>query len=187
MNAHQNDVNGDDLRALALQLAVFTDQLEQRGAEVIQQAHQAAQHLARTATTAANTAERISAAALEQFRQVAAGAVADGLRVPIDEAEHTMQCGIRNIHVATNELDARVRLVGKLLTVNAWKAFVASALASAAVIAVAVYLSMSAHRDLARSEWTGLINAAIANGKLAPCQDGGLCARDGKKWVRIDQ
>ena len=81
----------------------------------------------------------------------------------------------------------RVRNVGKALATSAWKAFVASALASVAVIGVAIYMGISTHRDIARAEWVGLINAAIANGKLAPCHDGGLCARAGKKWVRIDQ
>ena len=55
------------------------------------------------------------------------------------------------------------------------------------VIGVAVYMGMHTRQDIARAEWTGLINAAIANGKLTQCSDGGLCARAGRKWVRIDQ
>jgi hypothetical protein len=43
------------------------------------------------------------------------------------------------------------------------------------------------HQDLIRAEWTGQINAAITNGKLARCGDGGLCARTGNTWVRLDQ
>lgn len=187
MNADKNELHPDDLRALALQLAAFTGQLEQRGAEVIQQAHEAAQHLARTATSAAAASERITAAAIEQFRQASADAVADGMRRPMEQAGRTMQSGTRNIQAATDALDANVRAVGKALKASAWKAFIASALASAVVIAAAVYMSIGARRDIARAAWIESINAAIANGRLAPCHDGGLCVRTGRKWVRIDQ
>lgn len=187
MDAEQNDLQPEDIRALALQMAAFTQLLEQRSEQVMQQTHEAAQHLGQTATGAAASSERMTAAAIDRFQQAAAGAVADGLRRPMEEAGRTMQSGTQNIRAATAELEARVRSVGKALTANAWKAFVASVLASAAVIAVAVYMGVTTHREMARAEWARLINASIANGKLAPCHDGGLCARMGKKWVRIDQ
>ncbi len=64
----------------------------------------------------------------------------------------------------------------------------ASAVASLAVVAVAVHVGVQAHRANVRAEWIGQINAAIANGKLARCADGdGVCARAGSKWVRLDQ
>lgn len=187
MNPDQNDLQSEDLRALALQLAAFTELLEQRGNHVVEQTHEAAQHLSQTAKSAAASSERMTAGAIEQFRQAAASAVADGMRRPMEEAGRTMQNGTQNIQAATSELEVRVLAVGKALTASAWKAFVASALASVAVIGVAVYMGIRTHQDIARSEWTGLINAAIVNGELAPCGNGGLCARAGKKWVRIDQ
>jgi hypothetical protein len=64
---------------------------------------------------------------------------------------------------------------------------VASAVASLVVIGVAVYMGLRTHQDLIRAEWTGQINAAITNGKLSRCQDGGLCARADGKWVRLDR
>uniref|UniRef100_UPI00066FE7DC hypothetical protein n=1 Tax=Frateuria defendens TaxID=2219559 RepID=UPI00066FE7DC len=71
---------------------------------------------------------------------------------------------------------------------HAWKAFIASAIGSLAVIGVAVYMSFSAHREIARADWVSRINAAIASGKLAPCPEGGLCARvDNRKWARLDK
>jgi hypothetical protein len=48
-------------------------------------------------------------------------------------------------------------------------------------------MGLRTHQDLIRAEWTGQINAAITNGKLARCGDGGLCARTGNTWVRLDQ
>jgi hypothetical protein len=187
LNPEQNDLQPDDLRALALQLAAFTELLEQRGNHAVQQTHEAAQHISQTAKSAATSSERITAGAIEQFRQAAAGAVSDGMRRPMEEAGRTMQNSTQNIQKATNELEVRVRAVGKALTAHAWKTFVASALASVAVIGMAVYMGIRTHQDIARAEWVGLINAAIANGKLAQCIDGGLCARMDKKWVRIDQ
>ncbi len=187
MNATQNELHPDDLRALALQLAAFTDLLEQRGQHAVQQTHEAAQQISQMAKAAVASSERITASALEQFRQTAASAVADGMRRPLEDAGRTMQQGTQNIHKATSELELRIRVIGKSLTAHAWKTFVASAFASLAVMGAAVYMGMRAHQDIARAEWAGLINSAIASGKLAPCSDGGLCARMDKKWVRIDR
>lgn len=187
MNSEQNRLQPDDLRALALHLAAFTELLEQRGNHVVQQTLEAAQHLGQTAKHAAASSERMTAGAIEQFRQAAAGAVAEGMRRPMEEAGRTMRSGTQDIQKATSELEVRVRAVGKTLTAHAWKTFVASALASLAVVGVAVYMGMRTHQDIARAEWIGLINTAIANDKLAQCPDGGLCARMGKKWVRIDK
>jgi len=45
-----------------------------------------------------------------------------------------------------------------------------------------------ARTELTKAAWAAQINAAIAAGNLAPCADGGICARvDGKRWVRLDQ
>lgn len=187
LNTEQDELQPEDIRALALQMAAFTQLLEQRGEQVVQQTQEAAQHLGQTAKAAAGSSERMTAAAIEQFRQAAAGAVADGMRWPMEEAGRTMQTGTQNIHAATAELEIRVRNVGKTLATSAWKTFVASAVASVAMLGVAVYMGINTHRDIARAEWLGLINAAIANGNLAPCHEGGLCARAGRKWVRIDQ
>jgi roadblock/LC7 domain-containing protein len=72
-------------------------------------------------------------------------------------------------------------------TANAWKAFLASALASLVLMGVAVDMGVQTHRDMERSEWISEINAAIANGTLAACQNGGICAYVDKKWVRLDR
>lgn len=187
MNSEQNALQPDDIRALALQLAAFTAALEQRGDQVVQQTRDAALHINEMAASAAATSERLTIGALDQFRQAAAAAVADGMRLPLEDAGRTMQHGTHAIESATHELAVRVRTVGRALTALAWKSFVASAMASLAVIGVALYIGWRTHQDLARAEWVGMINAAIANGKLAPCAGEGLCVRSGSKWVRIDR
>jgi hypothetical protein len=74
----------------------------------------------------------------------------------------------------------------KVHAANAWKAFVASATASIVVIAAATCIGIRTHQDVVRSEWVGLINAAIASGNLAPCVEGGdLCAKVKDRWMRL--
>ncbi|CAM5260427.1 hypothetical protein [Rhodanobacter lindaniclasticus] len=187
LNPTRDDSHADDIRALALQLAAFTAALEQRGDQVVQQTRDAARHINEMAASAVATSERLTASALDQFRQAAAAVVTDGMRHPLEDAGRTMQVGTHAIESATGELAARVRTVGKTLTTLAWKTFVASAIASLAVIGVALYLGWRTQQDLARAEWVGMINAAIANGKLAPCAGEGLCVRSGNTWVRIDR
>lgn len=187
LNPTRDDPQADDIRALALQLAAFTAALEQRGDQVVQQTRDAARHINEMAANAVATSERLTASALDQFRRATAVVVADGMRHPLEDAGRTMQVGTHAIESATHELTARVRMAGRALTVLAWKTFVASAVASLAVIGVALYMGWRTHQDLARTEWVGMINAAIANGKLAPCADEGLCVRSGNTWVRIDR
>lgn len=187
MNAEHEELQSDDLRALALQLAAFTGVLEQRGQQIVQQTQEAALRLGQTAQSAAASSERLTTDALEQFRRVAAQTVSEGMHHPMKEAGQAMQDGTQRIQAATRELEARVHKLGKALSAHAWKTFMASALASLVVIGVAVYMGLRTHQDLIRAEWTDQINAAIANGKLARCRDGGLCARAGRTWVRLDQ
>ena len=99
----------------------------------------------------------------------------------------TMQDGTQQIRRAIHGLEERTRGLGQALSAHAWKTFVASAVASLAVIGVAVYMVVQAHRVNVRAEWIDQVNAAIADGKLARCAEGGVCARAGNKWVRLDQ
>jgi len=55
----------------------------------------------------------------------------------------------------------------------------------AGVIRMAPCMRLRTHQELAHAEWIGLLNTVIANGKLARCADGGLCARTGSKWARL--
>lgn len=188
MNPHiddPNQVQTDDLRALALQLAAFTGVLEQRGRQVVQEVHDAAQRLDHAGHGLAGTSERLATAAIEHIRHAAATAVATGLRQPLEDAGRTMQDGTQQIQRAIRELEERSRRLGKALSAHAWKTFMASAVASLAVIGVAITVGVQAHRESVRAEWIGQINTAIANGKLARCADGGLCAHAGGKWVRL--
>lgn len=177
----------DDIKVLAVKLAAFTDLLEQRGNEVVRQTGQAAQAIDQSARNAAAKSEQLTAQAVGEFKRAAADVVAQGLRQPLEEAGRVMQAGTHNIQSATAELERRMTAIQKVHVANAWKTFIASAVASVVVIGAAIYIGVRTHQDMTRSEWVSQINTAIANGKLAACADGGLCAHVGKQWVRLDE
>jgi ABC-type multidrug transport system fused ATPase/permease subunit len=172
---------------LILQLATLAQSLEQHGARAVQQSQQAAGALQRTAQEAAHTAQRLTAEALEQFRRTASSAATEGLRYPLEEASKTLNNGAARIESAMESLDAHMKAQRRMFAAYAWKTFIASALASLAVIGVGAYMTAQAHQDITRAGWIGAVNAAIANGKLVACPEGGLCAYSGKKLQRLDQ
>lgn len=175
-----------EIKALAVKLAAFTDLLEQRGDEAVRQTAQAAQSMEQSAQQASASVERLTSNAVAEFKRAAASMLAEGLRQPLEDAGQAMQAGTRNIQFATSTLERQMQTLQKVHTATAWKTFVASATASIVVIAAATYIGIRTHQDMVRSEWVGQINAAIANGKLAPCAEGsGLCAKVKNRWVQL--
>lgn len=181
------DETADQLRALAVQLSTFTDLLEQRTGQVMQQAMQSADTLVRTAHDAAGTSERVTTQAVAAFKVAASDAITHGVRAPLDEAGRTLRDSAQGMQQAVGDLERRLHASGKAYSAHAWKTFIASALASVMVIGVAVYMARNAQQEVSRAAWVGQINAAIANGRLAKCEGGGLCAHVGSRWVRLDQ
>jgi hypothetical protein len=177
----------DDLKALAIKLAALADMLERRGDAVVRQTAQAVQAIDHSAQSAAAVSERLTARAVEEFKRAVADVVAQGLHRPLEEAGHSLRTGTNHVLAAANELERQMQAIRKVHVANAWKTFVASAVASLAVAAAALYIGGRAHQDMTHSEWVGQINAAIANGNLAACADDGLCAHVGKQWVRLDK
>lgn len=176
----------DEIKALAVKLAAFTDLLEQRSDQAVRQTEQAAQSMVYSVQQASAAAARLTASAVAEFKRAAEGLLADGLRQPLEDAGRTMQAGARNLQSATSALERQMQALQKVHAANAWKAFVASATASIVVIAAATYIGIRTHQDMVRSEWVGVINAAVASGKLAPCAEGGgLCARVKDRWMRL--
>lgn len=177
----------DDIKALAVKLAAVADMLERRGDAVVRQTAQAAQAIDHSAQNAAATSEHLTARAVEEFKRAAADVITQGMRQSLEEAGRSMRASTSNILTATSELERHMQAIRKAHVANAWKTFVASAVASLAVVATALYIGGRTHQDMTRSEWVGQINAAIANGNLAACADDGLCAHVGKQWVRLDK
>jgi hypothetical protein len=175
------------IEQLAVELAAFTQTLEQRAAAAGQRLEQASENLRCTAGDVAASAQRMTGSAVAEFKHTASDVLADGMRPALEQADAELRERLQEIAGATRQLEQRVRTLNALHTANAWKAFVASAVASLAVIVMAVYTGIHAHQEVQRSQWVGAINAAVADGKLTACEEGGICARVGRKWVRLDR
>lgn len=180
-------MDGHEVEQLAVELAAFTQVLEQRAASAGQRLDQAVGQLRDTAQDVATSSQRTADSAVAEFKRTANDVLADGMRPALEQADAALRARMQEIAGATRQLEQRVRTLNGLHTANAWRAFVASAVASLAVIAVAIYVGIHAHQEVQRSQWVGAINAAVAGGKLAACEDGGICAHVGDKWVRLDR
>ncbi|HEX7816621.1 hypothetical protein [Dyella sp.] len=178
----------DDIKAMAVKLAMLVDSFETRGDAVVQQNLQAAHTITRSAEDAAHVARQMTHQAVEEFREIASETLGKSLREPLSHADNTLQASMQGIRDAVHDLERRVQSTAWSHSVMAWKVFIACTLASAAVVGAAIYFGMQARTQTIRADWATQINAAIADGNLAPCAGGGICARvDAKHWVRLDQ
>lgn len=177
----------DDIKAMAVKLSMLVDSFETRGDKVVRENAQAAETIRMAAQSVSQVAQQTSSRAVEEFRQAASTTLSQGLREPMAQAEKQLAATMLDVRNAAADLQRRISEASRMHTATAWKAFLACAIGSLAVIGGAVYATMQARTELANAKWAGQINAAIASGNLAPCGDG-ICARvDGKRWVRLDQ
>ena len=174
-----------EVKALALQLSHAVDGLEKRIGHASRQSLQATQALDLQAKQSLDTMHKLVQQGVEQFRQGAQQAIAEGVRDAMQDIDQTLREGTSRLDRAVSQLDQRMQHVRRFNVSHAWKSFVASALGSLAVIAVAVYVAWQAHADVKRSEWVQQINAAVEAGQLTSCPEGGLCVQVNGKWVRL--
>lgn len=174
-----------EVKALTLQLSSIVDVLEKRIDHAARQSLQVTQTLNQQSKQSLEATHRLVQKTLDELRQCARQAVAEGVHDAAQELDQTMRDGAKGIERTISQLDQRAQHMGSLYASHAWKTFVASAVGSLAIIAVAVYVTWQAHVDLKRSEWIKQINAAVDAGQLAPCPEGGLCVKVGNKWVRL--
>lgn len=178
----------DELEALAVKLGVVPAGLMELGDRIAAETRTTSQELRQTAHEAAAVSQRLTVQALEQFQYAGVERLGEALRDPVRQAGLALRDSIGRAEEAAAQLEARLRTVRRLNAVNAWRTFVASALASVVIIGVAVYAALQAHQDIARSDWIGQINAAVAAGTLAPCPSGvGICALVGNRWTMLAQ
>jgi len=174
-----------EVKALALQIGSVVDVLEKRIDHAAQQSLRATQALDQQSKQSLEITNKLVQQALEQIRLAAREAITEGVRDAVHELDQTVCNGAERIDQAVSQLNQRMQHVRRLNASHAWKTFIASALGSLAVIAVAVYTSWQAHADMKRSEWVQQINAAVESGHLTTCPEGGLCVQVGNKWVRV--
>jgi len=123
--------------------------------------------------------------AMEQIRHGTQPAIKEGIRDAMQELDQTIREGTTRVDQAIAQLDLRMLHARRLNISHAWKTFIAGAVGSVAVIAVAIYASFQAHADIKRSDWIRQINTAIDAGQLSTCPEGGLCAKVDNKWTRL--
>ncbi|HUB91244.1 MAG TPA: hypothetical protein VMA74_16080 [Dyella sp.] len=174
-----------EVKALALQLGSVVDVLEKRIDHAAQQSLRATQTLDQQSRHSLETTNKLVQQALEQFRLGAREAIKEGVRDAAHELDQTVRDGANRLDQTVSQLNQHMQHVRRLNASHAWKTFIASALGSLAVVAVAVYTGWQAHADMKRSEWVQQINAAVESGHLTTCPEGGLCVQVGNKWVRV--
>lgn len=175
-----------EVSQLVVRLSAIVDTLEKRIDGAARQSHLAAQALDLQSRKSLQTSDALVRQSLEQFHQGARQAIEEGARDAIDGLDQTLRGGAHRIDHTLSQLDQRARQMGRVNVLHAWKTFVATASASLAVAAVAIYLSVHAHGEIKRAEWVHDINAAIESGRLTACPEGGLCVQVNNKWVRLN-
>ena len=177
----------DDIKQLAIKLAAVADSFEARGDKSVHAIGQSAKSIAYAAQQAASSSEQLTRQAVLAFKEEASVALAQGLDTPLAECKHKLQASAHALEQATSDLQRQMEVARKAHVATAWKAFIVSAVACVLVLAVAGYVLFTTVREVKRSEWVGAINAAVANGKLVACPDGGICANVDRKLIRLDK
>jgi cation transport ATPase len=177
----------DDIKQMAVRLAMLIDSFEKRGERVEQIVAQATQSMVQASKSSEAVAERTTSRALQDFRETAAAQLGDGLRAPVEHANQTIQTSIQNLHGAIHALEQQQRDANRTHKRDAWKVFIASTLASLVMLGGSVYAMTRAREEMANAHWVSGVNAAIEAGRLAPCGDDGICVYANKQWMRLDQ
>lgn len=179
-------MDSEAFKTLVIKFAAIVESFEERGEKSVHSIVQSANSIQQISRQAAQVSEQVTSQALQQFSNAAGHVVADAIHAPIANCEKRLQSSADNLHSATAKLEKQLESLRALHVGTAWKAFIASAIASLAVMVVAGYMVLTAVREVKRAEWVSNINTAVANGKLMACPGGGICAQIDKKLVRLD-
>lgn len=165
-------------------LLVITEQLEKRANQIDQRSHQAEQSLLRTEKSVQNNMSAVES----RIQKVTSATIGEAVKQPTQNFEYDIKSITNNLTKTANEIRDAQLSTGKWLKALTWKVLGALGLASVLVLGVAIYVFVASKQEIKRSDWIGGINAAIANGKLTTCSDGGgICAIVDKKQIRLDK
>jgi hypothetical protein len=176
----------DDIKQMALKLSMLIDSFEKRGDRVEQIMAQAAQAITQASKNSEAVAERTTSQALKDFRQTAATQLGDGLRAPVEHASRTLQTSMHDLQAVVSTFVQQQGEAKKSRKRDAWKIFIASTLASAIMLGGSIYAIAKAREETTNARWISGVNAAVEEGKLAPCEDAGVCVYANKQWIRLD-
>jgi hypothetical protein len=182
-----------ELEALVVKISMFANRVTELGEHVAQQSQQATQQLTHTAQGLSHVADQAVARIVDGVERTAAKSLAAGATSAVDELLRSLGNGVqqmegqvRQIIGAVNTLEQRVARTDRAHVATAWKGFIGLLIGAMAIVGASTYMVWSAHQELGNLRWAEQVQAAETAGKLAPCADGdGICALDGKKWVRL--
>lgn len=177
----------NDIKKMVVQLSAATNSFEARAEKSVQAVKDSADEINKIAHQAATTSEAMAQKAVDALHVEASKFTVQELNTPVEHYKQELQNSINTIHSAANRLEEQIHAAKSAHTMTAWKAFIASLIASVAVIAVAYYYTQNAAKEIKRNEWITSINKATSNGKLVACPKGGICAHINNKLIRLDQ
>ena len=161
------------------QVFLLTGKVEQRAKINESYANKTSQTIAQ--------AEQTVSRATQDIQRITADTLSSAIQSPVGELDHSLKIMRDNLMRNANDVERHMQESVAQLKRVVWLAIGAFALAGVVVAGVSVYATMQANQQIQKTEWIGNINAAIANGKLTACPDGGICAVVDKKQIRLDK
>lgn len=182
-----------ELEALVVKISMFANRVNELGEHVAQQSQQATQQLTQTAQGLSHVADQSVARIVEGVEQTAARSISAGANTAVSDMLQRLGHGVQQLDVqvrqmigAVNTLESRVVKTDRAHVATAWKGFIGLLMGALAIVGASTYMVWSARQDLSNLKWAEQVQAAETAGTLAPCPEGdGICALDGKKWVRL--
>ena len=166
--------------SLADNVIALVGQTEKRAKNAEQLAVQAQRILDSSSNRLDGSAERI--------RQEAAEAVRSGLEQSVGKFTKRLETTGRWLLETVREVEGRQQKSAKDLRKLVGASVTVFVLTGLLCFGTVIYLIQSSRTEIKRVEWIADINKAVENGKLIQCgTEEGICAKVGKKTIRLDK
>ena len=124
----------------------------------------------------------------ERIRQEAAEAVRSGLEQSVGKFTKRLETTGRWLLETVREVEGRQQKSAKDLKKLVGASVAVFVLTGLLCFGTVIYLIQSSRTEIKRVEWIADINKAVENGKLIQCgTEEGICAKVGKKTIRLDK
>ena len=124
----------------------------------------------------------------ERIRQEAAEAVRSGLEQSVGKFTKRLETTGRWLLETVREVEGRQQKSAKDLRKLVGASVTVFVLTGLLCFGTVIYLIQSSRTEIKRVEWIADINKAVENGKLIQCgTEEGICAKVGKKTIRLDK
>ena len=164
----------------------LTNELILLAGKVEQRAKVSEHHVTKASQTLVQSGQVIGSAT-QDIQRITSNTLSSAFQKPVDELDHSLNIMRDNLIRNANDVERHMQESVAQLKRIVWLAIGAFALAGVVVVGASVYTTMQANQQIQKTEWIGNINAAIANGKLTACPDGGICVNIDKKQIRLDK